>query len=382
MEAGAAHPQAWPRSWIFKALAALLLPWVLLCWMEGCTSGWLVIDAALEAIEPEPPRISRYDAELGWTAMPGLRLEDAWGQGRAVHTNSRGFRGAAEVEDAAVPGRIRVLCSGDSFTFGEGVADDRTWCSELARLEPGVEAVNLAMPGYGVDQAFLRFRRDAGALRHDLHLFAFIGGDLRRAEAHEMFGYGKPRLTVADGELQVTNVPVPRWMPMLGRIAANVRGSLRMVDFARRARVKVAPPQAPQHDDQPFESMLVELSPVLEKMFDEVSAQSRRNGGLAVFVYLPVKPELEEPGVGVWRRWCHATFARRPEPLIDLTDALRADPGTHYDYFIREQAPAEGHYSELGNERIARLLREALLANPETAARLQSSAAPLPPGGG
>ena len=39
------------------------------------------------------------------------------GPGIGVHTNARGFRGTREV-DAMPSSRTRVICSGDSFTFG------------------------------------------------------------------------------------------------------------------------------------------------------------------------------------------------------------------------------------------------------------------------
>jgi hypothetical protein len=310
-----------------------------------------------------------------------LRVEDAWGQGRHARSNSRGFRGQDEVSDGVPPGRVRVLCSGDSFTYGEGVADDRTWCHGLGTHEARLQTVNLGQPGYGVDQAFLRFQRDGAELRHDIHLFAFIGSDLRRAEAREMFGYGKPRLEWANGGLQVTNVPVPRLVPTLGRVAAGLRGALRMLDFARRAVVKMHPPQAPPRDDRIFGQMLGELSPMLNGIFDRVTALSSRNGGTAVFVYLPVKSELAEGDDSVWRRWTRETFQQRAEPFIDLTEPLRADSSEHYEYFIRDQAPAEGHYSELGNARIAAILYEALRSLPDTAARLSLPGAAAPPRG-
>jgi len=75
----------------------------------------------------EEPTVARHDAELGWVSVPHLDLEDAWGRGRTLRTNGRGFRGDRELAPEPDPGRISVVCSGDSFTYGEGVGDDSTW---------------------------------------------------------------------------------------------------------------------------------------------------------------------------------------------------------------------------------------------------------------
>lgn len=51
------------------------------------------------------------------------------------------------------PGIRRVLCVGDSFTFGWGVEYDECWCHRIeALLGPGVETINLGVPGYNSSQ--------------------------------------------------------------------------------------------------------------------------------------------------------------------------------------------------------------------------------------
>ena len=53
----------------------------------------------------------------------------------------------------------RIVAYGDSFTFGEDVANDETWPHLLgAMLGDGV--ANFGVAGYGPDQALLRMRRD------------------------------------------------------------------------------------------------------------------------------------------------------------------------------------------------------------------------------
>ncbi len=54
--------------------------------------------------------------------------------GRLVYRMNRlGFRGPAPAEERS-PGTVRILCMGDSYTFGEGVQDEDTYPAQLARL--------------------------------------------------------------------------------------------------------------------------------------------------------------------------------------------------------------------------------------------------------
>src|SRR5262249_54320835 len=103
-----------------------------------------------------------YDPELGWSNLPNADCAetDLFPKSARVTTEAHGFRSKTSYPDAVPPGKFRVLCSGDSFTFGMGVETDATWCAQLEQLAGhGVETVNLGVKGYGLDQEFLRFRR-------------------------------------------------------------------------------------------------------------------------------------------------------------------------------------------------------------------------------
>jgi hypothetical protein len=94
-----------------------------------------------------------FSPTLGWTLRPNLRADD-------ITSNSRGLRGAREYAREPPSGMRRVLCVGDSFTFGERLRDEETM---PARLEvelntggaPRWEVINLGVVGYGTDQQWL-----------------------------------------------------------------------------------------------------------------------------------------------------------------------------------------------------------------------------------
>lgn len=166
------------------------------CVVEGIAS--LARVAALFAARAERPLAERlhteYDPELGWVNRPKVSLPDLYGPGASLHTNAQRFRGARDVTRVAPPGRVRAICSGDSFALGYGVDDDARGWHQLETLEPRLETVNM---GQG--------------------------------------GYGKPRLRLDGDVLAVDNVPVPRtgyWVPWLAQ-NAHFAGELRSIQMLR-----------------------------------------------------------------------------------------------------------------------------------------------------
>ncbi len=119
------------------------------------------------------------DARLLWRLKPNL-ANVVW-DFTPVSTNSRGLRYAGEI-GAKTPGTLRVVCLGDSVTFGYRVPVvwakkpddyDRSWLPYPALLEqalraanPGrrIEVIPLAVPGYTSRQGLAWLRRDPARL--------------------------------------------------------------------------------------------------------------------------------------------------------------------------------------------------------------------------
>jgi lysophospholipase L1-like esterase len=92
-----------------------------------------------------------------------------------THINALGMRGA-ETAAARAPGRLRVLCVGDSITYGEAVADDAdTYPAQLqaafaAQGRPDVEVQNGGVMGYGSRQCARQLAELLPRTRPDLVL--------------------------------------------------------------------------------------------------------------------------------------------------------------------------------------------------------------------
>lgn len=100
------------------------------------------------------------DPETIWRLRPSSTLQDRGHGFLDVHTNSLGLRGE-EPPGERRPGEVRVLCLGDSVTFGLGVRDDETYparLQEALRRSPElagrpVTVLNAGVPGWSVAQA-------------------------------------------------------------------------------------------------------------------------------------------------------------------------------------------------------------------------------------
>lgn len=323
-------------------------------------------------------RTARYDPDLGWVSLPHVAIPAMYGPGAPLHTNARGFRGRAEVADAAPPGKVRVVCSGDSFTLGYGVGDDDTWCAQLGALDPRLETINMGQGGYGVDQAFLWYRRDGAPLAPRLHLFAFIDGDFERMRNPRFLDYGKPTLALRDERLVVEHTPAwqrPFWMPTV-RVMDIVKRtkSYELLDRLRR-RAGGTAPAAFAAAAGPEERARVEN--VALAIFAELRSLAEKNGGTLALVYLPTLVDCRLPSEGSasaappgaplggidWWRTIGPRAAAAGFRIFDLSDACRRLPAFEVDrLFFPEGAVqyygAVGHYTPAGNAFVAATLAE------------------------
>lgn len=152
-----------------------------------------------------------YSRTLGWTIGP-----KATGAGGLYHANAQGLRASREYAPASPPGRVRVAAFGDSFTHSSDVADDVTWEVDLERLEPRLEVMNFGVPGYGLDQAYLRYRQDALRFRPQVVLIDFMSDNINRVvNVYRPFFFyrsglplSKPRFELRSGKLTLIDNPI------------------------------------------------------------------------------------------------------------------------------------------------------------------------------
>jgi hypothetical protein len=212
---------------LFGGITLVGMPILVLLLIEGASSFVLLARELSKPVKlPLPAAHTDYDTLLGWVNRRGFFDRDQYGHGIYFRTNGQRFRNDHDFTPAVPPGRVRLICSGDSFTLGYEVDNEHAWCAVLERKHPRLETVNMGQGGYGVDQAYLWYKRDGQVLDHDLHVFAVIQDDFRRMKLRNYTSgggqYAKPVLTLEGDSLRVGNMPVPRWTFLMPRLVSFV----------------------------------------------------------------------------------------------------------------------------------------------------------------
>ncbi len=161
------------------AVLALVASELVLRHVHLRAAEWLVPD--------EEPR-RRRDPRLGWTFVPA-RTGHATVDARLVDYtfDSAGYRvrRAAEPVD---PDRPTLLFIGESVMFGEGLTWEESVPAQVGAML-GIQSANLAVHGFGSDQAYLRLETELPRFRRpvavvSLFMTALFGRNLDRDRPH------------------------------------------------------------------------------------------------------------------------------------------------------------------------------------------------------
>ena len=367
-------------------VVVVILPLLLILLLEG-GSGFAFLARALRRGDPalamRNQRHAQYDAELGWVSRPGFSVPDMYGPGAGLHIDARGFRTGGKGDSHGARSGPLAVCSGDSFTFSPGVADDRTWCALLESLAPGLTTVNMGQTGYGVDQVYLWYKRDGAKLAHDVQLFAYISDDFRRMQHDKVFGFAKPMLEIRNDSLVATNTPVPPYDAYTRRfwMRAVVSSELRLVQLFYLVRGKVSSWIQPRgaSDEEAAQDSLTWVT--VRRVIDDLARINKAKRSTLVLVHLPVIEDYWEPSANPWRERMRAAAAGGAFVFVDLVEVLRRLPADSVELmFLGNSIPgyADGysHFSVAGNAWAAEQLHRRLMEIPSFAAKLTASAPP------
>jgi hypothetical protein len=351
------------RSFV-SASIILLITMVLFLLIEGAAS----VIVASRGGPGEPVLAERshteFDAELGWINRPNVRIDDLYGSGRYLETNSQRFRSRRDFALAVPHDKVRVVCTGDSFTLGYGVKNDDAWCELLSRKDERLEAINMGQGGYGVDQAYLWYRRDGQPLAHDVLIFAFTAGDFLRMMRASFTGYPKSVLTVEAGKPVIA-----RRSSRLGYIARGLGQRLSQLRNLRFVELWHGDRRSSISDDATAMSSGDGRRLVLSMIDDLNSFHAERKTNM-MLVLLPILEDYRGTGANEWQEFLRDELAKRHVPFLDLVQVMRSEPEPFVPLLFR------GHYNELGNRWVADRVYDELAALPRVRERLQRIATP------
>lgn len=281
-----------------------------------------------------------YSPTRGWAVLPNLRdIHCMPTNPKAVlNTNAHGLRGLREF-DYARNGQRRIAVLGDSFTFGEEVSDNDTYCAQLARLAPQVEVMNFGVRGYGFDQMLLYLREEVVRYHPDVVLLAFPYLDVAR-DRLAFRDSPKPRFVLENGKLVLSNTPVPRG----AQVMAEEPYRIKLLDLLSLLSTKAFGEQ----------SRAEEARAVTTAILDEIAQTVRAAGSEPVFFYMPVLEELADksPELSERERYLADFCRQRKIRCLQLRPAFAKSP---------LKLVTEGHWTPQEHSIAAEALRGLLL---------------------
>jgi lysophospholipase L1-like esterase len=248
-----------------------------------------------------------------------------------IRTNSLGLRGP---ETTLAPRGPRVLCLGDSFTFGDYVNDEETLPAQLgARLKGSAEVLNGGIGGTTiVDQR--EFLERYLALSPDVVLLIYYENDLE-----DLFLEPPMHVRFARNRELKSGVLGPLYEQVRDTATFNALLHLQGLLRAREVASTPATQQAEGAEPPPW------LAPMVERYADEVAALRDRLEAREIELVVAAFPH---PFVvsGKYQRDRIAPVSRalaaRHIPTVDLTPALRASSQPLTELFL---FPHNGHAS-------------------------------------
>jgi hypothetical protein len=362
----------------------------LVCLRDGIFLSWFVppydlifTERQAERVEGDAHPYVRFDQDLGWTIRPNGKSDDG-----LYHANSAGFRANREYALRAPAGVLRVASFGDSFTHGAEVGNRETWEHLLESHAPHLEVLNFGVDAYGVDQAFLRYRKEGSRFAPDVVLIGLLIENINRSVSvyrpayyHRTRGISvKPRFRVAeDGRLELIPLPVRSREELMERVTSgDLLEVLKRTDYwVQRAplaydhsplfwssiarivygRYENSGRNLKRHyaageRSEPFRVTLA----VIQGFHDEALQRGARQAIAVVFPDARALREHLEGGPAYWQSMVQALEARGV-PVVDMGPALvEAARDAGVDHLFSGY-----HYSGAGNAVVARALEQRLV---------------------
>lgn len=303
------------------------------------------------------------DRRLFWRLRAGA--PDIGSEGRPWYTSESGFRGPAVVKERR-PGTLRVVCMGDSSTYGVGIPLEQTYVSILGRsleyqLKQPVEMVNAGCPGYSSYQGLKLLESDVLPLRPDVVTLFFgawndftpaIGGDDEAKGARGRLPAWTDRALVA-AEHSRLYMLLAHGYELLAGNTTDARFGLRSLDEYLKGFAAGRPPEGERVPPDKFAANLRRMIRL-----------ARERGTLPVLVSPPLSQESqrEHPVFSLYRDAVHDVGATEKVLLVPASEDLAAREKDREDIFLDPIHPnVHGHeiIAALATQRLVPALRPA-----------------------
>ena len=330
-----------------------------------------------DAISKLVNRKNRYievSPTLGWTLKKN-------GTSWLYQANSSGIRSDKEYEIKRSADILRISTFGDSFTHCDDVKNDETWQTIMETSDRKLEVINFGVPGFGLDQAYLRYLEDGRQYKSDIALIGFMTENIyRNVNTFRPFCFpatglpiAKPRFSISGEKLALIPNPMqslddykmflhnPR--KFLSRAGAEdyyyqKRYKSGLFDWSPTVRISSIffNTIKPVKDDivvDGFYSETSEAFRVTKAIFSSFYNAVKKDQAMPIIVIFPNRNDIDRYSRQKQKRYSPilSYFNSKGYAYIDLADTFQAAMAEH-----KIQDLCAGHYSPLANRLVAETL--------------------------
>ncbi len=305
--------------------------------------------------------------------------------------NSAGMRDNREYPVNRDRNILRISAFGDSFTFGSDVPLEDSWGQQLMALNSSIQLFNFGAGAYGLDQAYLRYKRHKLPFRGDMVFIGYMSENIQRhvsvwrpfiSPAHRDFIFTKPRYKIIDGNLVLLPNPIASIdehrrfrerdtlvIPEIGKDDYHYqqgynRGPLDYSPLVRLSKSFVGLVRKrllnPIFEYNGTYSTRSEAFEVTKRIFDEFYREVLAEGSLPIILIFPEPADEERSREGRGKRYQPLLdyFEQVGYKYVDLQEAIKP---VESKYSIADLRVDWGHFSPLGNKIIAEYLARYLI---------------------
>lgn len=342
------------RGWAARGAAAL----------AGLALSLLIVEGLLRVIDspfsqPKLRGYTAYSPYYGWVNRPGV---SGWqvGLGFHVRINRYGHRGP-EMPIEKKKGVIRILGLGDSFTFGWGVEEDKTFLAVMAaglrKAGYRVEVFNAGVPGWGIAHSLAYLLRDGVRFRPDLVVFTLFTDDFFVSTIEQILKSPAARQNQEEDRkflVQKKNI----WRSLrLNNVWFNYIRKILLAESYKRRN-----PFANFKKEREVSKRNFDRDPALVRAFTEKLGEWRAaRGGLGIPVilsYIPFGGALHHPDYQGEARLLKRLSREMAFPYLDVLSMFEKEKNPRSLYFhpVDNHATVKGH--RLMGEALARIALE------------------------
>ncbi len=283
------------------------------------------------------------NAKRGWMMVPS---QAHYTYLHRVEVNALGLRGAEVGEKRATD--MRVLCLGDSLTYGQGVADDETLPAHLetilnARTRPGVRwaTINAGHRAYSTHQELALLEELGARIEPDVVVVFWYWNDIEEQDIEGTYA----RLQRSGPVAFDTGAPMEGWVWWRWQAKQLVRRSALAMVLHDAFR---GPYMGNEPTDEALAGAMRRQAAYLQR-FIALSVERR------FLLVVAIIPDWNAVGVADhWTKDVGARFAALAVDsgvaVIDLEDAVAA---AARELGRAPTVPFDGHYGPLANRRMA-----------------------------